>query len=111
MNGAGRVGSALQAGNSAELVAQLRQAASLIDKGNDFSTPSGIHYSTQQSQGEVAFLFPGQGSQYLHMGGGLAMTWDAALNPWDVAADVVVEAVTLAVAGTWAVAVTWEVVL
>jgi (acyl-carrier-protein) S-malonyltransferase len=35
----------------------------------------------------VAFLFPGQGSQYVGLGGQVAIHSDAAMGPWDAAVD------------------------
>ena len=46
----------------------------------------GSSYGIGAPQGGVAFLFPGQGSQYLEMGAGLAMQFDAARRVWDQAA-------------------------
>ncbi len=72
-----------------ELSVKLGEAASLIQsKGKAFSTPKGIHYGMGEKQGQTAFLFPGQGSQYLDMGAELAMTYPQALAAWDEAADV-----------------------
>ncbi len=47
----------------------------------------GIHYQLGGEKGALAFLFPGQGSQYLHMGAGLLMSFDAAREVFDRAAD------------------------
>jgi acyl transferase domain-containing protein/NADP-dependent 3-hydroxy acid dehydrogenase YdfG len=38
--------------------------------------------------GRIAFVFPGQGSQYVGMGADIAMTFPAAQEVWDAAADV-----------------------
>ncbi len=38
-------------------------------------------------RGKVAFLFPGQGSQYVGMGGSAAITFDEARRVWDTAVD------------------------
>jgi acyl transferase domain-containing protein/NAD(P)-dependent dehydrogenase (short-subunit alcohol dehydrogenase family) len=52
-----------------------------------FSLPTGLYYGLGPIQGSVAFLFPGQGSQYVNMGADLAMAFDAARAVWDEAAD------------------------
>ena len=52
-----------------------------------FSTPTKIHYGIGKPDGEVGFVFPGQGSQYLLMGADLAMQYNEAIKPWDLAAD------------------------
>jgi acyl transferase domain-containing protein len=70
----------------ASVVAQVAtHAASKPDA--PFATPSGVLYANGAEPGKVAFLFPGQGSQYLDMGAQLAMSFDAALSPWDREAD------------------------
>ncbi|PRW63502.1 type I polyketide synthase [Actinopolyspora mortivallis] len=49
-----------------------------------FSHPGGVHCDpTPASPGELGLLFSGQGSQYVHMGADIAMTFPEALSVWD----------------------------
>lgn len=49
---------------------------------------AGLHYASGKPvRGKVAFLFAGQGSQYVGMGAGLAMAFPAARQVWDQAAS------------------------
>ncbi|MFL4905172.1 beta-ketoacyl synthase N-terminal-like domain-containing protein [Streptomyces sp. MMS24-I2-30] len=51
------------------------------------TAPGGVSYSTGEAEpGPLAFLFPGQGSQYPGMGSGVAMAFPAARAVWDQAA-------------------------
>src|SRR5690606_23540065 len=79
---------ALVAADDADLAKKLAQAAELLAKGQPFEHPSGIHFGLGASEGDVAFLFPGQGSQYVDMGSAVAMSYDAARAPWDLAASI-----------------------
>jgi acyl transferase domain-containing protein/acyl carrier protein len=52
-----------------------------------FDTPTGVHFGLGVHNGDVAMLFPGQGSQYVGMGADLAMHSSEAMGAWDLAAD------------------------
>ena len=57
---------AVIAESSAELKSKLQQAVAMIAKESAFVTPTGISYeSGPPNPGKIAFLFPGQGSQYV----------------------------------------------
>lgn len=76
--GEGRARLAIVAETLADLVGKLRTAATLLQ--GDASRqhgPRGIHYSERPlaREGPVAFLFPGQGSQYVNMARDLAVVF------------------------------------
>lgn len=82
---------AVLAESRSDLAAKLRKAADLIEAAptKPLALPMGIHFGfgATVAAEETALLFPGQGSQYLDMGGALAMHFGRALQPWDLAAD------------------------
>ncbi|HHO49894.1 MAG TPA: acyltransferase domain-containing protein, partial [Deltaproteobacteria bacterium] len=80
---------AVIASDEEELAARLRRLADRIDDDptQALEIPTGLYYATDASPGQIALLFPGQGSQYPHMGGELAMAFDAARAAFDAAAD------------------------
>ncbi|WP_437497262.1 SDR family oxidoreductase [Sorangium sp. So ce1099] len=79
---------AVVASDADDLRVKLEQARARAAAQPDaaFSTPMGIHYGAGAPAGSVAFLFPGQGSQYVGMGADVAMGFDAARAVWDEAA-------------------------
>lgn len=85
---------AVLAADVANLAQKLAEAAKRIEAapGEAFSLPDGTAYGVGPCDGKVAFLFPGQGSQYVGMGAGLAMEFRAALGVWDHAAALDLEA-------------------
>ena len=70
--------------------AKAGRLLSYIDSGCPKNTPLGEGLSYREGAGiggKVAFLFAGQGSQYVGMGAGLAMDFPAARRIWDEAAS------------------------
>jgi acyl transferase domain-containing protein len=69
---------AIVAKDAAALVKALRQAADKLAKDDapQWATRTGITYSRVRQVGQLAFLFPGEGSQFLHMFADLALCFD-----------------------------------
>lgn len=86
---------AITASDLADLHSKLNQALISIAAAPDkqFSTPQGIHYGYALNPGRVAFLFPGQGSQYVGMGKDLALHFSTALSAWDQVASEIADCV------------------
>ena len=80
---------ALVVTDEADLRERLSEAIGYLEQDplTPFSTPTKIHYGIGEIEGDIAFVFPGQGSQYLFMGADLATQYGEAITPWDLAAD------------------------
>lgn len=94
---------ALVAGSAEQLGTRIDQAANLIGQRprEPFTNPRGLHYAVTadaatadesgtgippvppRSAAPPAFLFPGQGSQYVGMGTDVALRYPAAQEVWD----------------------------
>jgi polyketide-type polyunsaturated fatty acid synthase PfaA len=77
-------------GKDEELATVLKKAISSLrdNPGFMFEVPGKIYYSTGKLNGKIAFLFPGQGSQYVNMGADIALTFNVARETWDLVAAV-----------------------
>ena len=72
-----------------DLASRLTVAADRVEAAPEaaFGLPDGTAFGLGEHTGEVAFLFPGQGSQRVGMGSDLATSFDACIGAWDRAAE------------------------
>ena len=75
---------AIVAANFEELSSQAARFAESVSRapGTPFAE-RGLYYGLTPRSGKIAFLFPGQGSQYVNMGAELTTAFEIARKPWD----------------------------
>ncbi len=79
---------ALIAANGEELSSKAKRFAAHMGGAPESGFAEiGLYYGCDKPSGKLAFLFPGQGSQYIGMGAELMMAFDMARSPWDDIAD------------------------
>ena len=81
---------AVVASSQEDFQEKLARVISALQKSPDeaLRDSDGVYYEPRTASGPVAFLFSGQASQYVGMGGGLAMAFDCAREVWDFAEEV-----------------------
>ena len=81
---------AFLASDEDELSRKLLSLAATLeqDPTAPFDHPDGSSFGLGAPTGQVAFVFPGQGSQYIGMGADTAMAWGKSRSAWDRAADI-----------------------
>ena len=78
---------AIVARDADDLAAKVADAAARIEAGQPLAPRGRAHYGTGlPAPGLIGFLFPGQGAQYVGMGGDLAVHLPLARAAWDSAA-------------------------
>ncbi len=79
---------AIVAGTVEELSSRLGTFASSGSPKVGLRVADGVYFGLNKKHGKIAWLFPGQGSQYVGMGQDLATAFSEARQAWDLAVDV-----------------------
>ncbi|CEG56335.1 type I polyketide synthase [Legionella fallonii] len=80
---------AILAKNNTELREKLCKVIQQLEKNSERPiTEKDIYYSSGSRTGKLAFIFSGQGSQYLNMGTDIAINFDSPRKIWDKTATI-----------------------